>query len=224
MAAPHFGPGLFAFFRDLKANNSREWFADHKARYQAEVEEPMRAFIGDLAPRLKRISPRVRVDARRVGGSMFRIYRDTRFSHDKSPFKTAVAARFTHDAPGQDTHSRPGFYIHLSPGNSVGGGGLYHPDPASLHKIRQAIVDDGRGWTSATKGLEVDGESLKRVPRGFPTDHPRADDLRRKDHYVMTDFTKAQVTAPDFLDRYVDTCERVAPLAAFLARALELKW
>lgn len=224
MPGAYFGPGFFRFLKDLKANNTREWFADNKARYDADVEGPMRQFITDLAPRLKTISPRLKVDPRRVGGSMFRIHRDTRFSHDKSPYKTAVAARFTHDAPGLETHGRPGFYIHLSPGESVGGGGIYHPDPSSLQRIRDAIVSDPRGWARATDGLDIEGETLKRVPRGFPPDHPRADDLKRKDHYVMVSFTAKDVTSPGFLDTYVETCERVTPLVAFVARALDLRW
>jgi uncharacterized protein (TIGR02453 family) len=96
--AAHFTPAFFKFLRDLKRNNDREWFAANRDRYGADVEGPMLQFIEDFAPRLRTISPAYVADKRRMGGSMFRIYRDTRFSADKSPFKTNVAARFQHEA------------------------------------------------------------------------------------------------------------------------------
>lgn len=222
MATRHFGPGLFAFFRDLKAHNTREWFADNKPRFVDEVEAPMQQFITDLAPRLRRISPRFKADPRRVGGSMFRIHRDTRFSHDKTPYKTAIAARFVHDAKGQE--SVPGFYLHLSPARSVGGGGIYHPDARSLQRIRETIARAPKEWRDLARELDVEGDTLKRVPAGFDKDHPLADDLKRKDHYVMSPFSVRQVTAPGFLDAYVDECARVAPLTRFLTRAMGLRW
>jgi uncharacterized protein (TIGR02453 family) len=222
MATRHFGPSLFAFLRELKTHNTREWFADNKARFVDDVEAPMRQFITDLAPRLRHISPRFRADPRRVGGSMHRIHRDTRFSHDKTPYKTAVAARFVHDA--KDQESVPGFYLHLSPGRSVGGGGIYHPDPRSLHRIRETIARAPTEWRDVSNELDVEGETLKRVPLGFDKDHPLADDLKRKDHYVMAAFTARQVTAPGFLDLYVDECARIAPLVRFLTRAMGLRW
>lgn len=223
MASRHFSPALFSFFRDLKAHNTREWFADNKARFARDVEAPLQQFITDLAPRLRRVSPRFRADPRRVGGSMFRLHRDTRFSHDKTPYKTAVAARFVHDA--KDRESVPGFYLHLSPGRSVGGGGIYHPDPKSLHRIRETIAGAPKDWRDVGRlDLGVEGESLKRVPVGFDKDHPLAEDLKRKDHYAMATFSARQVTASDFLDAYVAECERVAPLVRFLTRALGLRW
>jgi uncharacterized protein (TIGR02453 family) len=222
MATRHFGPELYAFLRDLKAHNDREWFAEHKARYVRDVQDPMLQFIRDLAPRMKAISPRVVVDARRMGGSTFRIHRDTRFSADKSPFKTGIAARFLHDR--KDAPGRPGFYMHLSPDRSVAGGGIYHADTAALRLIRTAIDAAPDDWRAAVRGLDVEGETLKRVPAGFKPDHPLAEALKRKDHVVMQAFTPEQVTAPGFIDVFVTACERIAPLAAFLSRALGLRW
>lgn len=219
----YFGPGFFRFLRELKANNRREWFAANKSRYQRDVEAPMQQFILDFSDRLRHISPRFRADPRRVGGSMFRIYRDTRFSADKSPFKTWVAARFAHGALGLP--SVPGFYLHLEPGDSMGGGGMYHPDPAALLRVRQRIAAAPREWRAVVRtGPEIQGETLKRVPPGFDPSHPFADDLKRKDHYVLTSFTAREVTGPRFLDLYTETCERTAPLVAFLTRALGLRW
>jgi uncharacterized protein (TIGR02453 family) len=219
----YFTAAFFQFLRELKVNNRRDWFAANKARYQRDVEAPMQQFILDLGDRLHHISPRFRADPRRVGGSMFRIYRDTRFSADKSPFKPWVAARFAHSAPGDG--SVPAFYLHLEPGDSVGGGGIYHPDPASLLRVRQRIAAAPREWRAVLKtGLAVQGDSLKRVPPGFEPRHRFADDLKRKDHYVLTSFTTRDVTGSRFLDLYTETCERTAPLVAFLTRALGLRW
>ena len=120
----YFTPACFAFLRDLKRHNDRDWFAANRERYVADVEQPLLAFIGDFAPRLKAISPAYVADKRRMGGSMFRIHRDTRFSPDKSPFKTWTAARFPHEAR-RKVKSVPSFYVHLGPGASFGGGGVY---------------------------------------------------------------------------------------------------
>ena len=221
--ARYFGSELFAFLRDLEANNTRDWFAAEKARYERDVEAPMRQFIADLAGPLRQISPRIKADPRRIGGSMFRIHRDTRFSPDKTPFKTHVAARFRHDARGVD--SAPGFYLHLAPGESFGGGGLYHTDPGSLRKIRTRIAEHPGEWGDVeATGLEIRGEALKRAPVGFDPTHPHVEALKRKDHFVLESFTARDAGAPDFLDRYVATCERAAPLVRFLSTALGLAW
>ena len=223
MAGAYFGPQFFGFLKELKANNNREWFALNKARYAEAVEGPAHEFIADLAPRLKAVSPRFKVDARRVGGSLFRIYRDTRFSADKTPFKTHVAMRFSHDAKGAT--SVPGFYLHLAPADSMGGGGIYHSDPASIRRIRERIALAPRDWKAVlSTGLDVRGDTLKRVPAGFAADAEFADDLKRKDHYAMEEYTAAAVQSARFLDSYVETCERIAPLVRFLTGALGLRW
>src|SRR5262249_17068758 len=101
---PYFTPRLFAFLRELKANNSREWFQANKARYVEDVQQPMLRFIADFAAPLARISRNLEADPRPVGGSMFRIHRDTRFARDKSPYKTHLAAHFRHRATTKDVH------------------------------------------------------------------------------------------------------------------------
>ena len=220
----HFSPAFFTFFKALKRNNRREWFATNKARYQRDVEAPLQAFVADVGPRLKRVSPRFVADPRRTGGSIFRIYRDTRFSADKRPFKTWAAARFPHDARGE-TDSVPGFYLHLEPGDVAAGGGIYHPEPPALLRIRQHIAAAPGEWRAVlAHGLDIDGETLTRVPAGFDKTHPHAADLKRKDHYAMTMFTERDACDPAFLDRYVESCERVAPLVRFLTKALGLRW
>jgi uncharacterized protein (TIGR02453 family) len=220
----HFSPALFEFFAELKQNNNKTWFTENKARYQSDVVGPMQRFIVDLAKRLPKISKHVSADPRAVGGSMFRIYRDTRFSKDKSPYKTAVAAHFQHSDRKKD-HGVPGFYLHLSPEHCVGGGGIYQPDPESLKKIRERIVAKPREWrTILDSGIEIEGEALKRPPAGFDPEHPLIDDVKRKDYYAMTRFTQRDVCSKDFLDSYVSACAHTAPLCRFVAKALDLAW
>jgi uncharacterized protein (TIGR02453 family) len=222
----HFTPALFVFLRDLKANNTREWFEANRSRYAAEVEGPMLQFIRDLGSPLASISPAFVADPRRFGGSMYRIYRDTRFSPDKSPYKTHVAAIFSHkERKRTKAASGPGFYLHLEAGDSMGGGGIYHPDPATLTRIRTAISTDRREWTKVKgSGIAIEGDTLVRAPAGFDASHPFIEDLRRKDFYALTPFSQREVVAADFLDRYVESCRRVAPLVWFLTRAIGWRW
>lgn len=220
----HFTPAFFKFLRDLKRHNDREWFAANRERYAADVEAPMLQFIKDFAPRLREISRAYVADPRRMGGSMFRIYRDTRFSPDKSPFKTWMAARFSHETRKKDANV-PGFYLHLEPGEGYGGGGVYHIEMPALTRIRQHIVAEPAKWEKVLKsGVEIEGEGLKRPPAGFDPSHKYIEDLKRKNLYSLTEFTEADAVAPGFLDRYTESCGRAAPLLEFLTRALGLRW
>src|SRR4051794_11111881 len=144
-----FDPELFDFLRDLAKHNDRAWFNANKARYEGHVLEPALAFIEDFGYRLESISPHFRADTRKTGGSLFRIYRDTRFAKDKTPYKTNTGMHFRHKA-AKDAHA-PGFYLHLAPGQVFGGGGIWHPDTKTATKIRQAIVDDPERWRAATR-------------------------------------------------------------------------
>ena len=223
-----FGPELFAFLTDLRANNDREWFAANKRRYEEDLLEPALAFIEDFAPRLETISPHFRADARRSGGSLFRIYRDTRFSKDKTPYKTNLGIHFRHERAG-DAHA-PGFYLHIGPGEVFAGGGIWHPDTQSATRIREAIAADPGRWRKATrtgqfaKSFELGGEALKRPPTGFDADHPLIDDIKRKSFYGWTRLRERDVTAPRFLDAYERICRSAAPLQRFLCEALELPY
>ncbi|MFI5177123.1 MAG: DUF2461 domain-containing protein [Vicinamibacterales bacterium] len=222
--AAHFSPALFAFLRALERHNTREWFAEHRERYVADVEAPVLQFITDLGPRLRTISRAYVADPRRMGGSMFRIYRDTRFSHDKSPFKTWVAARFAHEARRR-TDGVPGFYLHLQPKDCYGGGGVYHLETPALTRIREHIVSQPKAWAAVlASGVEIEGDRLKRAPAGFDPAHRFVEDLKRKNLYSLAEFSESAVVSADFLDRYVAECERIAPLMRFLTNALALRW
>jgi uncharacterized protein (TIGR02453 family) len=219
-----FGPELFSFLKDLRANNDRDWFAKNRDRYEEHVLEPALEFISAFAPHLEKISPYFRADARPSGGSLFRIHRDTRFSKDKSPYKTNVGIHFRHER-AKDAHA-PGFYLHIGPGEVFAGGGIWHPDTQAATKIREAIVEDPDRWRRATrtgafaKRLELGGDSLKRVPPWADADHKFADDLRRKDFFGSARFDDADVVEPDFVGDYAKVCRAGAPLVAFLCDAL----
>jgi uncharacterized protein (TIGR02453 family) len=224
---PHFSPNLFRFLRRLKKNNRREWFRDNKDVYMRDVRDPMLRFVSDFAPQLAKISPHFVADPRPVGGSLFRIYRDVRFSKDKSPYKTMAAVQFRHE-DGKDVHA-PGFYLHLEPGLVFAGCGLWHPDSQTLRKVRDAIVDDPSRWKGIihaagfkNKNLALSGESLKKPPRGYDPEHRFVEDLKRKDFVVSANFTEKDACAPDFLTRFSRTCRQAAAFNRFLTEAVGL--
>jgi uncharacterized protein (TIGR02453 family) len=224
----YFGPELFSFLAELRANNTREWFAANKHRYEQHVLEPALAFIDAFAPRLEKISPHFRADARPSGGSLFRIYRDTRFSKDKSPYKTNVGIHFRHER-AQDAHA-PGYYLHIGPGEVFAGGGIWHPTTEAATRIRESIVAEPERWRKATRGasfvkrLELGGDSLKRVPPWADPGHRFADDLKRKDFFAWARLGEYDVVAPGFADDYAGICRSVAPLMQFLCDALEVPY
>lgn len=218
----YFTPAFFTFFEELKLHNDRDWFTANKGRYERDVRDPFLTFIRDLGPKLATVSPRFVADPKPVGGSLFRIFRDTRFSKDKTPYKTAAGAQFRYEG-GKDVHG-PGWYLHLAPEEVFMGGGLWHPEPELLRGVRAAIVEDPDRWARAKAGLSLGGESAKRVPAGYPADHPHADDLRRKDFVTMREVPRESVFEDDFLDRFVDRCRETAPLMEFLTRSVGLRW
>jgi uncharacterized protein (TIGR02453 family) len=224
----HFSPELFEFLAELKGNNTKEWFQDNKERYKSEVQEPLLAFISDFSDPLHAISPHFVADPRPSGGSMFRIYRDVRFSKDKSPYKTHAAAQFRHNT-GKDAHA-PGFYIHLEPETVFVGAGSWHPAPDALAGIRRAIVEHPRRWRTALadpqfiKHHALGGESLKRPPRGFDPDHPLIDDLKRKDFICVEEFTQAAACKAGFIDRIEASCRAAGPFVRFLTEAVGQKF
>lgn len=219
-------PGdYFAFFKELSDNNNREWFNDNKQRFRESVQEPLTAFVEAMAPRLKRISKHFIADPRLNGGSVFRIYRDVRFSKDKSPYKTHGAVQFRH-ALGKDAHA-PGFYVHLDPEEIFYGGGVWQPPSPALLKIREAIRDRGDKWLKAKTGAAFDqrfgqirGDSLTRPPRGFDADHPHIEDIKRKSFFAMTEARPASAKKPEFVDDVAETFADARPLMKFLCEAL----
>lgn len=225
---PHFSKKTLGFLRDLTKNNEREWFKANKSRYEEDLKDPALQFILDFAPRLAKISAHFRADPRPVGGSLFRIYRDTRFSKDKSPYKTHLGIHFRHER-AKDAHA-PGFYLHIEPKNAFVGVGIWHPDSPTTLALREAIVDDPDGWKKATrsgafsKRFALAGDSLKRAPRGFDPEHPLIEDLKRKDFIGVTEFDPTSITSPDFLNEFAKICRAGAPLNRWITGALGLEW
>jgi len=219
----YFTPAFFEFLRDLKGHNDRDWFAANRDRYTNDVETPMLQFIADFAARLKAISPAYVADKRRMGGSMFRIHRDTRFSPDKSPFKTWAAARFPHEAR-RKVGGVPAFYLHLGIDERFGGGGVYHIDMPQLTRVRRHIVESPKEWASVRERVEIHGEQLKRAPAGFSASHEHIEDLKRQNLYTLTEFANTDVVAADFMDSFTASCEQAAPLVEFQTKALGLRW
>jgi uncharacterized protein (TIGR02453 family) len=218
----YFSSELFRFLGRLKRNNNRDWFLAHKEEWETCVRQPVLRFITDFAAPLSEMAPYLNADPRPSRGSMFRIYRDTRFSHDKRPYKTNVAMRFSHR--GKDVHS-PGFYLHLEPGGCFAASGLWHPEPSTLLKVRTAIVSRPDEWRAVRKLLNWDDAGkLRRPPRGFPADHEFVEDLKLRDLGSAIPFTDKQVCSPKFMTIFVGACRTMSPVAAFLSSAVGLKF
>lgn len=218
----YFSDDLFRFLGRLKRNNKREWFLAHKAEYERCARGPAIQFIVDFAQPLSMISPEVVADPRSTRGSLFRIYRDTRFSNDKRPYKTHLAMRFSHR--GKDVHS-PGFYLHLEPGGCFAACGLWHPEPATLLKVRSAIVERPQEWRAVRKLLNWDDAGkLSRAPRGFPADHEFVEDLKLRNLGSSVNFTDKQVCSPAFMTTFANSCRKMSPLAKFLSSAVGLNF
>src|SRR5215831_4930539 len=222
----YFGKGTLEFLSELRSHNNRDWFQTNKERYEEQVRDPMLRFITDLGPGLRKINPHIVADASPVRGSMMRIYRDIRFSKDKSPYKTYAAAHFWH-ANGKDG-AVPAYFLHVEPGNSVIGGGIWQPEPKALKKLRDTIAGDPKGWGRATTGgalgstCRMAGESLKRPPAGYDPAHPFIEDIKRKDFAISTPLTDHEVTGDDFLDLVLHRLRATAPFVQFLSNAVGL--
>ena len=224
MESPSFSPDLFSFLEELADHNDRAWFKANRQRYDDAVQEPALAFIAAFAPHLRRISRHFGADARPVGGSLFRIQRDTRFSKDKTPYKTNVGISFRHQQTG-DVHA-PGFYLHMEPGSVFAAAGVWHPDSATLGRIRDTIAACPEQWTRVAYGkpfvaaYRLDGASLVRPPRGYDPDHPVIADLKRKDFIGVVALTEKKALSPGFIDEYAQVCRAAAPFMRFLCDAV----
>ena len=224
----HFTPALFEFLAELSMNNNREWFQANKARYERDVRNPLLYFVADFGEKLREISPHMVADPRPSGGSMFRIYRDVRFSKDKSPYKTNAGAHFRHEV-GREVHG-PGFYLHLQPGSVFAGAGIWMPNSATLGKIRGAIVENPGRWERIvgdedfSSRFTLEGDALKRAPKGIDPAHPLIEHLKLKSFAAGTTFDEDDVISPGFIDSYADACRTAAPFSEFLTKAVGLDW
>jgi uncharacterized protein (TIGR02453 family) len=226
-----FQPEAIQFLVDLAANNDRAWFQPRKAEYERLLKTPLEALCAALDLEFRARNLPLRADP---GRSPFRIYRDTRFSKDKSPYKTHVAASFGWAGDGDDGAGRShrddvhgsGGYFHLQPGEIYVGGGVWHPETSWLTAFRQGLVADHDGFRriveeprfQATFGtVGNDGESLKRVPPGYPADHPAADLLRLKNVTFGRRLADADATGEDLPVIIAESFEIGTPLLRYLA-------
>lgn len=226
---PGFSADLCKFLNELKNNNNRDWFNENKDRYLNSVADPMCQFIAAMGPRLEKISKYYVADPRRHGGSMFRIYRDARFSKDKRPYKEHVGCQFRHVA-GKDAHA-PGFYAHFEPNNIRIGGGVWMPPAPVLFKIRTAIAEKPDAWqkilsnkTFKTRFGGISGDRLSRPPRGFDKQHPMIEDIKRKSFFVMQPIDPALTLTPKFIAEVERIFKAASPMMEFLTKAVELKF
>jgi len=227
MPSGHFGPELFQFLRELKTHNDRAWFEKNRARYERDVRQPLLRFISDFAGPLARVSRQIVADPRPVGGSMFRIHRDTRFSKDKSPYKTHAGSWFRHRGKAG---RGPGFYLHLEPGSVFGGAGIWRPEPPTLARLRQAVAKHGAQWRKAVaarafrQSCTLEGDALLRPPRGFSLDHPLIEDIKRKDFTAITRWSEKDALSPKFMAQMASFCRATSPFMRFLSKALDLEF
>jgi len=225
----YFTAASFKFLRSLARNNNRDWFHAHKADYEAHVRGPFQRLLTDLQPVVAEVSPHFRADPKAIGGSLFRIQRDTRFANDKSPYKSWQGARLFHERRREV--EAPSFYLHLQGGNCFVGAGLWHPGSDTVRRVRHFILDNPASWSTAAHGQRLrrrfeldDSEMLVRMPRGFPPEFEFAADLRRKNFVAIRALDDAVMTGPGLLKSLRTDLATLAPFVDYLCAALDLEF
>jgi len=224
-----FSADTLKFMKEIATNNNREWFDLNRQRYEDEVRERAFDYIRSMAEPIGELSPHFIVAATKTRGSLMRVFRDTRFSKEKTPYKTNIGIQFRHVA-GKDVHA-PGFYLHIEPGNVFIAAGIWSPDNPTLHKVRTLIDEDPDGWKKVKRnlinkktGFEFHGESLKKAPKGFASDHPLLDDLRRKHYIAVKQLDKKVVLGASATKNTAALFKKVAPLVKYICDANDLKF
>jgi uncharacterized protein (TIGR02453 family) len=201
-------------YAGLEADNSKSYWSDHKAVWESDVRDPMRALTAALADEFGE-------------AKLFRPNRDIRFSKDKTPYKTHVGIYFRHArAAEMDTG---GMYLHLEPGHVFMGAGIWHPGTPALKRIRDALVARPEGWRRALVAVEpvwklADGEALKRPPAGYSADNPLIEDIKRKSFAITASLTQKQATSSGFLDEWAERAASARPFMEYLCSALGVEY
>lgn len=220
-----FPPETQTFLRNLSKHNAKPWFDEHRADYERFYLEPAVAFVSAIGPKLKKLAPAIQFEPR-VNGSIMRINRDTRFSKDKSPYKTHLDMWFWQGK--EKGWDMPGYFLRIEADKVTAGAGMHHFQGEHLEAYRRAVIDDKRGKalvavvkTIEASGHEVFGQSRKTVPRGFDADHPRADLLKHEGLWsAVTGPAPRQLSTPKFVDYCVDHFKALTPLNLWLAAAM----
>lgn len=222
-----FEPRTITFLKQLAANNNREWFKENKTRYEEDVLDVALRFIQSMQDPLARIAPHFTAVPTRIGGSLMRVYRDTRFSKIKLPYKTNIGIQFRHER-AKDVHS-PGYYVHIDSDEVFIGVGMWRPDSDPLRQIRERIAARPEEWKRAIgkaafkRHFSLGGESLQRPPRGFDKEHPLIDDIKRKSFIAVRSMPVADCLKPQF-QRTVETAfKQATPYMEFLCGAVGVK-
>jgi uncharacterized protein (TIGR02453 family) len=219
--APRFTPATLKFLRALKRNNRRDWFNAHRDDYEAHVRQPMTSIVERLTSDVRGFAPEIVASPKL---SMYRIYRDIRFSENKAPYKTHVAAVFP--TRGLPKHEGAGLYFHVSPTEVWIGGGMYAPQMPQLHAVREHIAANFKRLRAIVespgfrKQIEIEGDKLQRVPRGFSKDHEAAEYLKYRNFIAGCEFPSAFATSPSFYGTLLKVFRHVAPFARFLNEPL----
>jgi uncharacterized protein (TIGR02453 family) len=217
-----FSPKALAFLRALKRNNDREWFRARRDEYETLLRVPMIALIERLATEFRMFAPDLVASPKT---SLYRIYRDTRFSANKAPLKTHVAAVFP--CRGLPKHQGAGLYLEVAPAWVWIGGGMYAPETSQIHAVREHISRNSRRFRAIVESPaftrtvgQLEGERLQRVPRGFPKDHEAAEYLKYRQFLAGCEFPAAFATSPRFYTGVIRVFRRVSPLVRFLNEPL----
>jgi uncharacterized protein (TIGR02453 family) len=219
-----FEPATLRFLEELADNNNREWFNENKARYEEQVLDVALRFIQAMQDPLHDIAPHFVALPTRVGGSLMRVYRDTRFSKNKLPYKTNIGIQFRHEQ-AKDVHS-PGYYVHIAPDDVFLGAGMWRPDSDSLRKIRERIAAKPSEWRRAVgdkafaRQFAIGGESLTRPPRGFDKDHECIEDIKRKSFIAVRNLPADAPLGKGFQRTVESSFRNAEPLMRFLCKAV----
>ena len=221
-----FTPATVTFLAELRDNNNRDWFNENKTRYEEEVLDVALRFIQSMQDPLAEFAPHFTAIPKRMGGSLMRVYRDTRFSKNKTPYKTNVGIQFRHEQ-ARDVHA-PGYYVHIDPDQVFLGAGMWRPAPDALLGIRERIAAKPAEWQRARddrgfrRHFQLGGETLTRPPRGFDKAHPQIEDIKRKDFIAVKNLALGDATSPRFQQKVETAFKAAAPYMRFLCKAVNV--
>lgn len=223
-----FKPESIEFLHELKKNNNRDWFNENKTRYEEDVLDVALNFIQSMHDPLQEFAPHFTAIPKRMGGSLMRVYRDTRFSKNKTPYKTNIGIQFRHEQ-AKDVHA-PGFYVHIDPDEVFLGVGLWRPESTALAAIRDRISNKQAEWLRARddkafkRHFHLGGQSLTRPPRGFDKEHPLIEDIKRKDFIAAKNLDLAEATHARFQQKVETAFKTAIPLMQFLCKAVGVRY